>query len=132
VYHAGQIKGTPRSFLLVDQIELIPANFVGAKFFGRFAKELAEFADVVGVSIDGGWSQVPDLHVLGHATDVRIELSVVGRHGGHLDTEFGAPKPTLGFAVDYSNMGRKRAKRKWKLENFSIARKKEGEDARPT
>ena len=78
------------------------------------AKELAEFVDVVGVGFDGGRCQVPDLHVLGHATDGRIELWFARRHGRFLETGLGALKPTLGFAVRYSNVGRKRAERKWK------------------
>jgi hypothetical protein len=75
------VEGTPRDFFLVDQIELILANLLESELLGRFVEELAELIDVVRVGIDGAWGQVAQLHILGHASDVRIESSVVRGHG---------------------------------------------------
>ena len=57
-------EGTPRSLFLVDQIELILANFVGAELLGGLAKKLTELVDVEGVRIDGGWGQVLGLTLI--------------------------------------------------------------------
>ena len=80
MHHAGQIEGTPGGFLVVDEVELVLADFFQAEFLGRFAEEVTELVDVVGVGIDGPWRQVSYLHILGHAADVRIESSIEGSH----------------------------------------------------
>ena len=80
MHHAGQIEGTPRDFLLVDQIKLVLTNFFRAELVGRLAEVLAELVDVVGVRIDCALGEVPQLHVFGHALDIRVESSLVRRH----------------------------------------------------
>ena len=51
---------------------------------GDMSEELAELVDMVGVGIDGGCGQIPQLHVLGHTADVRIESSIDWCHDGLL------------------------------------------------
>jgi hypothetical protein len=64
----------------MDQIKLEFADLFGAQLVGRLAKVAAELVHVVRVSIDRGGSQIPQLHVFGHALDERVESSSVRRH----------------------------------------------------
>ena len=61
--------------------ELILANLFRSQLIGRLAKELAELVDVIGVGVDGTVGEVSQLHIFGHALDVRVESSLVRRHG---------------------------------------------------
>jgi len=64
----------------MDQIKLELADFFRSQLIGRFVEVTAELVDVVRVGVDGRGGQVPQLHVFGHAFDVRVESSLVRRH----------------------------------------------------
>jgi hypothetical protein len=81
VHHAGQIEGTPRDFLFVDQIQLVLANLFRSELVGRFAKELAKLVDMIRIRVDGGVGHVSQLHITDHALDVGVHSFLVGRHG---------------------------------------------------
>jgi hypothetical protein len=65
----------------MDQIKLELADLLRPQLIGRLVEVAAELVDVERVGIDGRGCQVPQLHVFGHAVDVRVESSLVRRHG---------------------------------------------------
>ncbi len=76
---AGQVEGTPRDFLFVDQIQLVLVNLFRPQLAGRFAEELAELVDVIRIGVDGGVRQVSQLHIADHTLDEGVHSFLVRR-----------------------------------------------------
>ena len=67
--------------LFVDQGELILANLLGSKLFGRPVEMPGEPIDVIGVGINGPRREIADLHVFGHTSGQRRQTFAVRSHG---------------------------------------------------
>ncbi len=53
------------------------ANLFESVFFGNFAKLRPEFIVVPGQGVEPAGGQVANVHVLGHAIDVRIKAAII-------------------------------------------------------
>lgn len=64
----------------IDPLNLVMPDLLGSRFFGHFSKAGTELVDMPGAGVDGVGGKVADLHVLGHADDVRIPSAVERCH----------------------------------------------------
>jgi hypothetical protein len=70
------IKGTPGNFLLLNQIELEFADFIGAQLVGRFAEVMAELVVTPLASAVEGKKQANDCR-LAHRSASRKQREIV-------------------------------------------------------
>ena len=66
---------------LIHQKKLVLAYLFEPQFLRHPAKVGAELVDVPGVGVDGVGGEVANLHVLGHAVDVRVAAAIKRCHG---------------------------------------------------
>ena len=67
----GLVVDGPGDVLLLDEVEEVGADVVGAEGFGRASEMAGEGADAGDVGLDGPGGEVPELHVVDHAAAQR-------------------------------------------------------------
>ncbi len=63
---------------MLDEVEQVGADVVGAEVLGRGAEVPREGGDAIHIGIDGAIREVPEAHVLDHATAQRGHVRLLG------------------------------------------------------